>query len=60
MRDWFATLPPRDQLALMILGGVVIVFATYRWALLPASESRQQMALNNTAAVQTLARVDQR
>ena len=60
MRDWFATLPPRDQLALMILGGVVIVFATYRWALLPASESRQQMALNNTAAVQTLARVDQK
>ena len=60
MREWFSALPPRDQLALIILIGAVTIFSAYQWALLPASESRKQMALNNNAAVQTLARVDEK
>ena len=58
MRVWFAAQSPRDQMALMLLSGFLLLFVLFQFALSPASEARGQMASNNDAASAQLSRVE--
>ena len=58
MREWFSNQSPRDQIALLLLAGFLVVFGLFQFALVPASEARGQMALNNQAASAQLSRVE--
>ena len=58
MREWFNAQTQRDQIALIALVGAVVLYSLLRFALLPASEARSQMAKNNTAAMAQLGRVE--
>jgi general secretion pathway protein M len=58
MKDWFNSQSPRDQLVLILLAGFLAVFCLSQFALIPASEARGQMALNNKAASAQLSRVE--
>ena len=57
MKEWFTSQSPRDQIALLLLAGFLSVFGIFQFALVPASEARGQMALNNQAASAQLSRV---
>ena len=58
MRAWFAAQSPRDQMALMLLSGFLLLFLLFQFALSPAGEARRQMASNNDAASAQLSRVE--
>lgn len=58
MKEWFANQSPRDQVALLLLAGFLTVFGLFQFALMPASEARGQMALNNQAVSAQLSRVE--
>ena len=58
MREWFNSQSPRDQMAILLLTGFLLVFRVFQFALMPMSENRAQMALNNGAASAQLSRVE--
>lgn len=58
MKTWFRSLTSREQLYLIALGPAVLLWLFYQLALAPAAASRAQMATNNVAASELLARVD--
>lgn len=58
MREWFNSQSPRDQIAILLLTGFLLVFSVFQFALMPMSENRAQMALNNGAASAQLSRVE--
>ena len=58
MREWFNSQSPRDQMAILLLTGFLLVFSVFQFALMPMSENRAQMALNNGAASAQLSRVE--
>ena len=58
MRDWFDTQSQRDQLALLVLGFVIVIYSIFAFALVPANEARSQMATNNEAVLAQLVRVE--
>ena len=58
MREWFNSQSPRDQMAILLLIGFLLVFSVFQFALMPMSENRAQMALNNGAASAQLSRVE--
>ncbi len=58
MKEWFSNQSPRDQIALLLLAGFLVVYGLFQFALVPASEARGQMALNNQAASAQLSRVE--
>ena len=58
MKEWFSNQSPRDQVALLLLAGFLVVFGLFQFALVPASEARGQMTLNNQAASAQLSRVE--
>ena len=58
MREWFNSQSPRDQMAILLLTGFLLVFSVFQFALMPMSENRAQMALNNGAASVQLSRVE--
>ena len=58
MRDWFASQTPRDQMAVMLLAGFLVLFSIVQFMLIPAGDARQQMAKNNEAASAQLSRVE--
>ena len=58
MREWFNSQRPRDQMAILLLTGFLLVFSVFQFALMPMSENRAQMALNNGAASAQLSRVE--
>ena len=58
MRDWFASQTPRDQMAVMLLAGFLLLFSIVQFMLIPAGDARQQMAKNNEAASAQLSRVE--
>lgn len=58
MKTWFLQLTRREQLYLMVMAGAVGFWLLMVVAVLPLAESRTQMARNNAAAGELLARVD--
>jgi general secretion pathway protein M len=58
MRDWFIAQTPRDQMALILLTGFLLLFSIVQFMLIPAGDARQQMAQNNEAASAQLSRVE--
>lgn len=58
MREWFNSQSPRDQMAILLLTGFLLVFSVFQFALMPMSENRAQMALNNGVASAQLSRVE--
>ena len=58
MREWFNSQSPRDQMAILLLTGFLLVFSVFQFALMPMSENHAQMALNNGAASAQLSRVE--
>ena len=58
MREWFNSQSPRDQMAILLLTGFLLVFSVFQFALMPMGENRAQMALNNGAASAQLSRVE--
>lgn len=58
MKQWFYSLPRRDQLALAVLLLVLGLWLIFKVALGPAAAAREQMADNNRSAAALLARVD--
>ncbi len=58
MKTWFNTLTRREQLYLLIMAMAVSLWLVYQLALAPAAAQREQMAINNRAAAELLARVD--
>ena len=58
MREWFNSQSPRDQMAILLLTGFLLVFSVFQFALMPMSENRAKMALNNGAASAQLSRVE--
>lgn len=58
MREWFNSQSPRDQMAILLLTGFLLVFSVFQFALMPMSENRAQMALNNGTASAQLSRVE--
>ena len=45
MKKWLNSQSPRDQVALLLLTGFLLLFCVFQLALVPASEAREQMAL---------------
>ena len=60
MKEWFANQSPRDQVALLILEGFLVVFCLFKFGLVPASEARGLMALTNQAASAQLSELRQK
>ena len=58
MKKWLNSQSPRDQVALLLLTGFLLLFCVFQLALVPASEAREQMALNNQATLTQLSRVE--
>ena len=58
MKAWFQNLSQREQIYVLLMGAVVALWLVYQLLLAPAAAQRQQMAINNEAAVALLARVD--
>ncbi len=40
MKEWFSNQSPRDQVALLLVAGFLLVFGLFQFALGPASEAR--------------------
>jgi type II secretory pathway component PulM len=58
VREWFLGFRTREQIALLIMGAAVSVYALVLLLLLPLSESRRELAERNAATAAALARVD--
>ena len=58
MKKWLNSQSPRDQVALLLLTGFLLLFCVFQLALVPASEAREQMALNNQATLTQFSRVE--
>ncbi|MEE4203559.1 MAG: type II secretion system protein GspM [Halieaceae bacterium] len=58
MKQWFYSLPRRDQVALALLVLALGLWLIFKMALGPAASARHQMAENNRNAAALLARVD--
>lgn len=58
MKAWFESLSPRDRSALVLLVAAVSAWLLFQSVLKPLSDARSQMAINNAAAIQALARID--
>lgn len=58
MKTWFESLSRREQLYLLALAFALSLWLLYQLALAPAAAAREQMANNNRAAAELLARVD--
>jgi len=58
MKTWFFGLTRREQGYLLLMGLSLSLWLLYQLALKPAAEQREQMAVNNRATAEVLARVD--
>ena len=58
MKNWFANLPRREQIYLLILSFVLALWLLWQLLLAPLSTMVANMASNNVAAGSLLARVD--
>lgn len=58
MNHWLAQRSPRDQLSLLVLAGVLLLYLVYVLAWRPLAQARAEMAQRNASAVQTLQRVE--
>ncbi len=58
MKAWFQNLSQREQIYVLVMAAVVALWLVFQLLLAPAAAQRQQMAMNNEAAVALLARVD--
>ena len=58
--NWFYSRTRREQLCLLLMGGVVSLWLILQLAILPANRASRAMADNNVAATEVLGRVDQK
>lgn len=58
MKDWFLRYSQREQLALLLMAGVVLVYLLLMFVLLPLRDARHEMRQRNEATAQVLVRVD--
>lgn len=58
MRAWFLALPGRDQLALLILAIVLVLYASLMLLVMPMERARDRLAQTNAATAEVLVRVD--
>ena len=60
MLNWFYNRTRREQLYLLLMGGVISLWLILQLAILPANRASRAMADNNVAATEVLGRVDQK
>lgn len=60
MREWFAGLTQREQVAVLALSVALVFWLLYQLALAPVAEQRRQLRDGNAAAATLLGRVDQK
>jgi general secretion pathway protein M len=58
MKAWFAGLNQREQMSLLVLGLVLVLYLLYLFIWSPLSNKREQLLLQNTAMAASRARVD--
>ena len=58
MKNWFLELTRREQLYLLALAAVLVLWVVFQLLLAPAAAQRDQMMDNNRNAAALLARVD--
>lgn len=58
LRDRFASLSHRDQLSLIVLSAVVLLYLCYRLLWLPVAEQRVAVQQQNRVLAETLLRID--
>ena len=58
MKNWFAGLTQREQLSLLILGGVLALYLSYMLLVAPLSSARDDLARQNEGVAASLQRVD--
>jgi general secretion pathway protein M len=58
--NWFYSRTRREQLYLLLMGGVISLWLILQLAILPANRASRAMADNNIAATEVLGRVDQK
>jgi type II secretory pathway component PulM len=58
MKQWFLRFTPREQLALLLMAGAVILYAVFLLLVAPLGAARNDMASRNAATAELLARVD--
>jgi len=58
MKNWFLELTRREQLYLLVLAAVLVLWVVFQLLLAPAAAQRDQMMDNNRNAAALLARVD--
>ena len=58
MKEWFAQLDQREQMSVLALGVVLVLYLLYMLVWAPLDEKRDQMALQNSAIAESQVRVD--
>lgn len=58
MKSWFLRFPLREQIALLIMSAVVVLYVLVVLLILPQGRAREAMAANNAATAAQLSRVD--
>ena len=58
MKDWFLKFPLREQVALLLLGGALLLYLIYMLMIRPLGVARTDLANRNAGTAETLQRVD--
>ncbi|MCB1705595.1 MAG: type II secretion system protein M [Halioglobus sp.] len=58
MKEWFSQLDQREQMSLLVLGVVLVLYLLYMLVWSPLADKRDQMALQNSAIAESQVRVD--
>ena len=58
MKEWFSQLNQREQMSLLLLGLALSLYLVYMFVWSPLESRREQLAVQNTAVAESLARVD--
>jgi general secretion pathway protein M len=58
MKEWFAQLNQRDQMSLLVLGIVLVLYLFYLFVWSPLDTKRDELALQNTVIAESQVRVD--
>lgn len=58
MKQWFYSLPGRDQLALLLLAVVLLLYLVLMLLVMPLERARDRLSQTNEATAQVLQRVD--
>ena len=58
MKDWFLRFSTREQLALLVMGVVVLVYLVFVLLVIPIAEARRELIGRNSATADALVRVE--